>query len=215
MHVILGGTRGLGWEFAQQLRSAGHMVFVLGRSYDPALHGEGCVGDLHSESSAQDAVSKLNDIEIESFYWSTGVIYKGDFSAQKDPHQMVNVNLSNPLLLVQYAWNQMLKRNAGRMVIISSTTGVKARTNEAVYALTKHAQVGFARSLGLEAERLKSRVKVQLVIPGGMRTGFWDEYAMDPEIYSTYNEPNKVAAKILSSQTEETFSEIVIDRGSV
>ena len=41
MHIILGGTSGLGLEMAQQLRKNGKRVLVLGKTHNPQEHGEG------------------------------------------------------------------------------------------------------------------------------------------------------------------------------
>jgi 3-oxoacyl-[acyl-carrier protein] reductase len=145
-----------------------------------------------------------------------GYGYNGDFAAQSSPKQMVDVDFANVLPLAQAAWKQQLKSDMStHFVVIASTTGTKARADEAVYAAAKHAQVGFARSLGLESERLKSRIKVALFLPGGMRTPFWDGNI--PDGYENFLDPKKVAARVVSKTRSQAdhFLEDRIERGSL
>ena len=60
---------------------------------------------------------------------------------------MAEVNFSGALPLVQWAWRKMSTQNRKSVLtIIGSTSSVKARSDEAVYVATKHAQAGLARS---------------------------------------------------------------------
>lgn len=218
MNIILGGTYGLGWEIACLMREAGKECYVIGRSYVSVKHGNGAQVDLANRAFVERFVSKLEPLfeenEIESFIWSAGVGCQGDFAMQNDVATMVDVNVTNSLLIAQKVWQKMCQQKHGNFVVISSSTGVKARDNEAVYALTKHAQVGFARSLGLEAERLNCGVCVSLVLPGGMKTPFWGGHK--PEGYEAYNDPQKVAKIIIDeiNNAENPYHEYSIDRGA-
>jgi short-subunit dehydrogenase len=129
---------------------------------------------------------------------------------------MAAVNFGNVLPAAQQAFKSMSAlREASHFVVISSTTGYKARTDEAVYAGTKHAQVGFARSLGLEAERLQTNVRVSLFMPGGMQTPFWESNR--PAVYDEFLDPKKVADHMVTVVREQdtSFYEEAIERGSL
>lgn len=217
-NIIVGGTHGLGQEIAKQLHSKGEETFVVGRSYEPAAHGDGLKINLASEEDAHllaERIKDLGDTAI-NFYWVSGYGYNGDFAEQEAPEKMAAVNFSNVLPAAQVAFQKMLvEKKAGHFVVVSSTTGYKARKDEAVYAGTKHAQVGFARSLGLESERLGGDVKVSLFMPGGMRTPFWE--GNQPPTFNEFLDPVKVAAHLIDRveiQTEPFYEE-VIERGSL
>ena len=47
MHIILGGTSGLGLEMARQLRESGKRVLVLGKTHNVQEHGEGFPLDVY------------------------------------------------------------------------------------------------------------------------------------------------------------------------
>lgn len=218
MNIIVGGTKGLGSEIANLLQSEGQETYVTGRSYDKDLHGEGRVLDLSSDEDVEAFTRFINEesAAIEGFFWVAGYGYLGDFAGQTDVQRMADVNFANILQIAQAAWRKMINSGqAGKFVVVSSTTGVKPRKDEAVYAATKHAQVGFARSLGLESERLGAKIKVALFLPGGMQTAFWE--GNEPEIFNEFNDPAKVAKKICDSIAAQNdhFYEETIERGSL
>ena len=215
MNIILGGTHGLGLEITNYLQSEGKLTFVIGRTYDEARHGMGMQADVSSRDDIKRIQDSIESHDIDGFFWVAGYGYVGDFSEQEDSLKMSEVNFSNIIPIAQVAWRKLLKRDNSKFVVISSTTGSKARSNEAVYAATKHAQVGFARSLGLESERLMSPIKVSLFLPGGMQTPFWD--GSRPDVFDSFLDPVKVASEVITDINNQTtpYYERTIDRGSL
>ncbi len=220
MHIILGGTSGLGWELATMLRQRGQRVAVLGHDHHSEQHGEGLGVDLTNSEAVKHAVWELSqlvgDEQIQSFYWSTGFGYRGDFGGQPHPEIMATVNFSGALPIVQWVWNKMKNQlSPSNFIIVSSTSGYKPRADEAVYAGTKHAQAGMARCLGLEARQANLPVRVLLCLPGGMRTPFWD--GREPEDYAHYNDPRKVAARTLQAVDSQAtpYIELIMPRGTL
>ena len=58
----------------------------------------------------------------------------------------------------------------GDVVIIASVAGLRGEGFEAVYAATKHAQVGLAG--GLDRELREKNIRVSTIAPGGVATEF-------------------------------------------
>lgn len=220
MNLIVGGTHGLGGEITKQLQLSGEETFAVGRSYNTAEHGNGMTVDLADRQN----VEKLTDYiteqigkkALQRFFWVAGYGYVGDFADQPDVQRMVDVNFANVMPVAQKVWRDMTSyEGSTNFVVVSSTTGFRARTDQAVYAATKHAQVGFTRSLGEECKRLDLGVKVALFEPGGMKTPFWDE--QQPTQYEGFLDPAKVAARICERVVEQQdhFYEEAIERGSI
>lgn len=220
MHIILGGTSGLGFEMARCLRADGERVLVAGRLYNEEAHGEGLELDVYDRAAVEQSLGelerRLGEDVLDSFVWSAGYIYRGNFADQTNVRSMAEVNFAGALPLVQWAWKRMTGQEVtGKLVVISSTSGVKPRSDEAVYAATKHAQVGFARCLGMEAEEHGKNAQVLLCLPGAMKTPFWNGH--EPEDYESFNDPKKVADKILAAMNEQMvpYAELAMPHGTL
>jgi 3-oxoacyl-[acyl-carrier protein] reductase len=92
----------------------------------------------------------------------------------------------------------MLNKSEGDVIIVSSVAGFRSGADEAIYAGTKHAQVGLAG--GLDRELREKGVRVALVCPAGTET----EFAIgagrtegDPAL-SDYLRPEDVAYQIVT-----------------
>jgi NAD(P)-dependent dehydrogenase (short-subunit alcohol dehydrogenase family) len=88
--------------------------------------------------------------------------------------QVVAVNLRGPFLLSKAAWPRMLKQGGGHIFNIASTAATRAWANAAAYHATKWGLVGFGRALGVEGR--PHGIRVTTIIPGGMRTHFFDRF---------------------------------------
>lgn len=222
MHIILGGTSGLGLEMAKQLRKRGDRVLVLGKTYDPQRHGEGFPLDVLYYSDQVEAASArieqiLNGDDINQFVWAAGYGWRGNFEDQPSVRSMAEVNFSGALPLVQWAWRKMSTQNRKSVLtIIGSTSSVKARSDEAVYVATKHAQAGLARSLGMQTDEQKLPVRVALFLPGAMKTPFWNGRDL-PADYVFFNDPAKIATHIINAIDcqQQPFLEWALPKGTL
>ena len=108
---------------------------------------------------------------------------------------MVAVNLLGTAAVVRAALPH-LERNGGRVVTVGSTLGLKAVGDATAYCASKFGVVGFTRALAAETA---GRVGVTLLIPGGMRTHFFDgrpeQYKPAPD--AKLAEPGDVAQAVV------------------
>jgi NAD(P)-dependent dehydrogenase (short-subunit alcohol dehydrogenase family) len=112
-----------------------------------------------------------------------------------DWERVVTVNLLGTAAVVRAAL-PYLERGSGTVVTVSSTLGVKAVSDATAYCAAKFGVVGFTRALAAE---LAGSVGVTLVVPGGMKTGFFDarEERYKPPADAPLNDPANVAAAIV------------------
>jgi 3-oxoacyl-[acyl-carrier protein] reductase len=93
----------------------------------------------------------------------------------------------------------MLDAGGGDIVIVSSVAGFRGGPDEAVYAGTKHAQVGLAGSL--DRELREHGVRVTLICPAGTAT----EFAVgagrtdDDPRFAEWLTPDDVAAAVVAT----------------
>jgi NAD(P)-dependent dehydrogenase (short-subunit alcohol dehydrogenase family) len=88
--------------------------------------------------------------------------------------QVIGVNLRGPFLLAKAALPVMRRQRSGHIINIASTAATRAWANAAAYHASKWGIVGFGRALGVEGR--SDNIRVTTVIPGGMRTHFFDRF---------------------------------------
>ena len=62
MHIILGGTSGLGLEMAWQLKENGKRVLALGKTHNAQEHGEGFSLDVYYPEQVAVAPARIEQI---------------------------------------------------------------------------------------------------------------------------------------------------------
>jgi len=82
------------------------------------------------------------------------------------------------------------------VVTVASTLGLRALPDASAYCASKFGVVGFTRALAAETA---GRVGVTLLIPGGMRTRFFDgrPQQYQPPANASLNRPEDVAATVV------------------
>lgn len=223
--LILGGTSGLGYELYRQSPRDVRTLVVGRRELDLLSSGDLL---LKTDLSSQDSVDALllrlreltTDLPITDFFWVSGVLRRVP-SLQLEPADiltMVDVNLRHPLLIAAWVWRHMNETAwPCRFTVISSTVAVSPapRDDEAVYAAVKTGQAAYTRAIGKQGA--SAHQQVSLFLPGGMKTEFWDENEIDDDMFASFLDPSKVAAKILTERAaqREPFLELLIPRGSL
>ncbi|MDQ3855613.1 MAG: SDR family oxidoreductase [Chloroflexota bacterium] len=116
--------------------------------------------------------------------------------------QVLSVNLRGPFLVAKAVLPAMKAQQSGHIVNVASTAGVRVWTGASPYHASKWGLIGFGRALGLEGR--EDNVHVTTVIPGGMRTHFFDRFVEQgiplPD-EAGLQEPANVAEVILTAVT--------------
>ncbi len=88
--------------------------------------------------------------------------------------QVIGVNLRGPFLFAKAALPIMRQQHTGHIFNVASTAAVRAWANASAYHATKWGLIGFSRGLGVEGRA--DNIRVTTIIPGGMRTHFFDRF---------------------------------------
>jgi NAD(P)-dependent dehydrogenase (short-subunit alcohol dehydrogenase family) len=120
--------------------------------------------------------------------------------------RVVRVNLFGTAAVVRASLPH-LERSSGRVVTVASTLGLRALPDATAYCASKFGVVGFTRAL---ASELQGRVGVTMLIPGGMRTHFFDErdpqYQPPPD--AKLNDPADVARTVVFALSQPVGCEV-------
>jgi 3-oxoacyl-[acyl-carrier protein] reductase len=170
--LITGGNRGIGFALAEEFVAQGHRVAVTARS------GEGPAGTLTVRADVTDAASidaAFTEVEaalgpVEVVVANAGItrdtlllrMSEDDFTA------VIDANLTGSWRVVKRASKGMLKARFGRIILISSVSGLLGAAGQVNYSASKAGLVGMARSLTRE---LGSRnITANVVAPGLIET---------------------------------------------
>jgi len=181
--LLTGGTSGIGRDTANLLKELGSKLVVNARNM-PVRHNSSsnvnpnqimeifgdCAKPTVTDEMARVAMSswgKIDGIIANAGVGFFGPVESGTFS---EIVEVLNTNFLGTINLVRSAMPYLKKNVSSDIVIVSSAAGFRGNSNEAVYAGTKHAQVGFAGSLDREVNKLG--IKVSLVCPAGTNTNF-------------------------------------------
>ncbi|MBW3549229.1 MAG: SDR family oxidoreductase [Actinobacteria bacterium] len=207
--VVTGGASGLGAAVAEAVAQAGGTPVVLDLR-PPAAGMAHALVDLADPRAAEAAVhgvinehGGLDGVVTAAGIDASGAL--GDVDAQAW-ERVIAVNLVGTAAVVRAALPSIIQRR-GRVVTVASTLGLRALGDATAYCASKFGVVGFTRALAVEAQ---GRFGVTLLVPGGMRTAFFDDrpeqYRPGPD--ATLAPPAEVAQAVLFALTRPTGLEI-------
>jgi NAD(P)-dependent dehydrogenase (short-subunit alcohol dehydrogenase family) len=174
---ISGSTAGIGYAIANQLAAEGARVIINGRSAErleaavkqiKATTGNPEVSGIMADfSKPQDVARLLEQLPAVDILINNLSIFEAKpFVEITDENwlQFHNINIMSGVRLSRAYITGMLRRNKGRIIFISSESGVFIPDEMIHYGVTKTAQIAIARGL---AEMTKgTNVTVNSVLPG-------------------------------------------------
>jgi NAD(P)-dependent dehydrogenase (short-subunit alcohol dehydrogenase family) len=175
--LVTGSTAGIGLAVAKGLAAAGADVVVNGRSQGkvdtsvkaiiaakPAGKIRGVAADVSTAAGCDALVSALPEVDI--LINNAGIFEPKDFFEipDQDWSRFFDVNVMSGVRLSRAYMKGMLKRNWGRIVFISSESGINIPPEMIHYGMTKTAQLAVSR--GLAKLTRGTGVTVNSVLPG-------------------------------------------------
>ncbi|HEX8868071.1 MAG TPA: SDR family oxidoreductase, partial [Lentzea sp.] len=192
--LVTGGASGLGAAVVDAVREAGGTPLVLDKSAPST--GDFELVDLADGRAAEAAVRKLASRGgFSAVVTAAGIDRCGSLAEvpAEEWEQVVRVNLLGTAAVIRAALPHLKN---GRVVTVASTLGLRAVGDATAYCASKFGVVGFTRALAAETA---GQVGVTLVVPGGMRTSFFDDRTEQyrPADLEKLNPPDRVAAAVL------------------
>jgi short-subunit dehydrogenase len=213
--LVTGASSGIGRSLALRFAREGARVALVARRED-ALHevaseihaagGDALVlpcdvadrGQVEScTASALDSFGGIDALVNNAGYGHHRTFLEWDLA---DMERLMRVNYFGTLYFTKALLPQMVERERGWLVFMSSVAGKIAPPEEAAYAASKFAVEGLAAALSIEVE--DAGIQVLVVRPAVIRTPFFDAQAlsrMPPVSKRQFVEPEKLVDAIMSS----------------
>jgi NAD(P)-dependent dehydrogenase (short-subunit alcohol dehydrogenase family) len=180
--LITGVSSGLGLELAKAALAVGDTVAGTVRkeadraAFDALAPGRaiGLIMDLADEAAVRaavaDAESRLGRIDILVNNAGYGLIGAVEEASLAEAKAQFDVNLFGVMAVIQAVLPAMRARRAGRILTVTSVSGLAAWGGTGVYCASKFALEGLTQALAQEVAGLG--IKVTNIAPGGLRTDY-------------------------------------------
>jgi NAD(P)-dependent dehydrogenase (short-subunit alcohol dehydrogenase family) len=185
--LVTGTSTGIGYSTALELARRGWRVFAgVRKEADGAALKREAEGEVHivlldvadeaSIDSAAKFLAEQTGGELHGLVNNAGVYLGGPLELMRpdEIRKTLDVNVTGLLLLTR-ACLPLLRDAQGRIVNISSISGLIAMPGVSVYAASKHAVEAVTDALRVELQPFG--IKVVAVEPGGVKTPIWDKGA--------------------------------------
>lgn len=175
--LVTGSTAGIGNAIAKGLAETGAEVVINGRGQAkvdaavaaiakvvPGARLRGIAADVSTAAGCKALLAALPEVDI--LVNNAGIFEPKDFFdiPDEDWERFFEVNVMSGVRLSRGYMQGMLKRDWGRIVFISSESGLNIPTEMIHYGMTKTAQLAIAR--GLAQLTRGTAITVNSVLPG-------------------------------------------------
>jgi NAD(P)-dependent dehydrogenase (short-subunit alcohol dehydrogenase family) len=188
--LVTGSTAGIGFAIASLLAQEGASVVVNGRSprrVEEAVQRirtewktaqvTGVMADLGTKEGVNQLIRDLPAVDI--LVNNLGIFEPKPFAeiTDEDWLRFFEVNVLSGVRLSRFYLPQMLQKNWGRIVFLSSESAINTPVEMVHYGVTKTAQLALAR--GLAESTAGTGVTVNSVLPGPTRSEGVEKFVQD------------------------------------
>ncbi|MBO7725257.1 MAG: 3-oxoacyl-[acyl-carrier-protein] reductase [Thermoguttaceae bacterium] len=238
--VVTGATRGIGFGIAKALSAAGAAVACIGtnaeklsKSVDEINAAGGSAKAYICDVSKSDQVEAVSKQILEDFGGKVDILVN-NAGITKDTlvrvmtdeqwDDVIAVNLRGPFLMTRAFVSAMRKKKYGRIINISSISGLIGNRGQANYSASKAGVIGFTRTVSKELAN--RNITVNSIAPGFIETDM--TAVLDPVIVTEmknripvgrFGSPDDIANAVLYFASPDssfvTGQVIAIDGGMI
>lgn len=221
--LVTGGGRGIGFAIARRLGRMGARVAICGRDLwkleeaAAALRADGIeaisvVADVTREDQilqlVQKTQSELGPIDILVNNAGIGMFKPFHEFSEADWDKVIDTNLKSVFLVSRAVAPEMIRRQAGHIMNISSLAGKNTFANGAIYCASKWGLMGLSGSM---AEDLRGYgIRVSTICPGSAATEFSGQSKKNPEKALQADDIAHAVAALVTQSVGSFISEVHI-----
>lgn len=183
--IVTGGNKGIGLGIALRFAEEGYNVMIFGRNEEDSKQAQKYIkekeveceyftGDVADKKFVNESVENIlaKYGKIDHLINNAGIgILKPFIESTLEEFQMqINTNLFGVYNFTKAVLKGMIERKSGSIINIASLAGKNSFIGGTMYSASKHALLGFARSLMLEVRGYN--IRVSTICPGSVYTEF-------------------------------------------
>ena len=208
---ITGAGRGIGKATAIALAKEGVNLGIMATTEsnlrDVAIVVEGlgvkvayCAVDVSSLEQVQQAIERItNQIGKADILINCAGVSKFATLLDMDPEEwkkIIDVNLMGTYNVTRTVLPQLIEKNAGDVINISSTNGLGGAATSSAYSASKFGVIGLTESVAQEVRR--NNIRVSALTPSTVATDMAIDLNLIPENDEKYMQPEDIAELIVA-----------------
>lgn len=183
--IVTGASRGIGKAIALRLAAAGAKVACVARSADKLSEtvaeieaAGGTAEAIPCDVADSEAATKL--VEGVAEKWGRVDVMVNNAGITRDTllprmsdddwDSVIATNLRSVFLFTRAATGPMMRAKKGRIINISSTSGLRGNEAQANYSASKAGVVGFTQTVARELASKRRQITVNAICPGFIAT---------------------------------------------
>jgi len=236
---VTGGSRGIGAAIAKRLAKDGFHVVAVSRSIDKLeavcaeIKSEGgsaepLAVDIADSKALSAAIEKIAETHgrLDVLVNNAGITKDGLILRMDDEDfdSVINTNLKSAFVAIRSAARPMMRSKGGRIINISSVSGVAGNAGQSNYAASKAGLIGLSKSVAKELAG--KNITCNVVAPGFITTDMTDglndtikDRVKEVIPLKRFGQPHEIAGVVAflagPDSTYVTGQVIVVDGGMV
>lgn len=179
--LIVGASGDIGRAIVRGLSADSQISFILHYNQNrraieetvAAVRDDAVIQVIQADLTRREGATKLmNELlyPVHGVIFVSGMAYHGLFQDMEEAtmDEMMHLHVKSPWLISQHVIGQMVKRQEGKIIFITSVWGSSGASNEVIYSSVKGAQNSFVKALAKELA--PNGIQVNAVSPGFIAT---------------------------------------------